>query len=372
MKKLYRMFRRGRRYYVEHIESRQQTSLGTSDHAEALRLWTAKNEAAQSPRLNLALARAYLSGHDQRMSERAWSDVMAEIVLRAKPKSKERYERAVQERAFDTLRSRKLIETTSEDFLNALRNGTKSTNHFLRRVHNLALGLAWLPTQILAPKLWPPVRPALRRGITLVEHRLILVSEKNEERRRYYELLWETGGSQTDVVNLRAENILWDQGILCYSRCKLSPTAPPAQLAIGRRLAELLRELPSRGPLFPNLSKLPAQFRAAEFCRRCRVAGVKGVSLHSYRYAWAERAQAAGYPERYAQTALGHGSRAVHRFYAKQARVVCPSLEDYENKLVEFPIPAPTATQQTGHTSTRIDGSRDESATQSVRNSAQS
>jgi integrase len=56
------------------------------------------------------------------------------------------------------------------------------------------------------------------------------------------------------------------------------------------------------------------------------------VSLHSYRYAWAERARAAGYPERYAQEALGHTSAAVHRAYAKGARVNLPSLEDYEQR----------------------------------------
>lgn len=331
MKKLYRMFRRRNRYYVEHVQTRQQTSLGTSNHAEAVRLWAAKNEAAQAPRLNLALARAYLGAHDQRMVERTWSDVMAEIARRAKPKTQARYERAVRERAFDLIRKRKLIETTAEDFLTVLWTGTKSTNHFLRRLHNLAHGLGWLPAIVLAPKLWPAVKPSAPRGITLEEHRLITTSEKNEERRLYYELLWETGGSQTDIVNLRAENILWDQGILCYSRCKLKPEAPPAQLAIGPRLAALLRKLPSCGPLFPKWSKIPETARASEFRRRCKVAKVEGVSLHSYRYAWAERAQAAGYPERFAQTALGHGSRAVHRFYAKQARVICPSLEQYEN-----------------------------------------
>ena len=233
MKKLYRMFRRGNRYYAEHVETRRQTGLGTSDHAEAVRLWAAKKEAAQSPRLNLALARAYLGAHDQRMVERTWRGVMTEMVARAKPKSQARYDRAVREAAFDPLRDRTLIETTAEDFIAVLRAGTKSTNHFLRRLHNLALGLAWLPAQVLTSKLWPTMSPAVRRGITLAEHRLIINSEKNEERRHYYELLWETGGSQTDIVNLRAENILWDQGILCYSRCKLKPSAPPSQLAIG-------------------------------------------------------------------------------------------------------------------------------------------
>jgi hypothetical protein len=55
------MFQRGSRYYVEHVETRRQTSLGTSDEAEAVRLFAAKNEAALTPRLNLALARIYLS-----------------------------------------------------------------------------------------------------------------------------------------------------------------------------------------------------------------------------------------------------------------------------------------------------------------------
>jgi|ERR1035437_1161181 hypothetical protein len=32
---------------------------------------------------------------------------------------------------------------------------------------------------------------------------------------------------------------------------------------------------------------------------------VSGVSLHSYRYAWAERALKCGFPERFAQQALG-------------------------------------------------------------------
>jgi integrase len=51
---------------------------------------------------------------------------------------------------------------------------------------------------------------------------------------------------------------------------------------------------------------------------RCRQLGVQGVTLHSYRYAWAERAKTAGYPERFAQEALGHNSKAVHRAYAKR------------------------------------------------------
>jgi integrase len=64
--------------------------------------------------------------------------------------------------------------------------------------------------------------------------------------------------------------------------------------------------------------------------------GIKGVSLHSYRYAWAERAKKAGYPERFAQEALGHNSKAVHRAYARKAQVELPSLAEYERNRAKF------------------------------------
>src|SRR5688572_16023693 len=52
--------------------------------------------------------------------------------------------------------------------------------------------------------------------------------------------------------------------------------------------------------------------------------------LEGYRYAGAKRATVAGYPERLAQQALGHNSKAVHRAYSRKAVVKVPSLEDYE------------------------------------------
>jgi hypothetical protein len=64
--------------------------------------------------------------------------------------------------------------------------------------------------------------------------------------------------------------------------------------------------------------------------------------LHSYRYAWAERARVAGYPERFAQEALGHNSKAVHRAYARHAKVIVPSLAAYEKHAREqniVPLP---------------------------------
>jgi integrase len=61
------------------------------------------------------------------------------------------------------------------------------------------------------------------------------------------------------------------------------------------------------------------------------------MSLHCYRYAWAERALKCGFPERFAQQALGHNSKAVHRAYAKHAEVTVPSLADWEKDWQENP-----------------------------------
>lgn len=217
--------------------------------------------------------------------------------------------------------------------------GGSSTNHFLRCLHNLALGLGWLPAPIIPAKLWPAPQRKERRGITQAEHETIIRSEGNEERRHYYELLWEVGAAQTDAARLKAESIDWKNRILSYQRQK---TGEWASIRIGPRLERLLKELPAVGWLFPHISQTTDSARSAEFNRRCRVAKVAGVSLHSYRYAWAERAKTLGYPVRWAQNALGHNSRAVHLAYARAVTAICPSLEDYEGK-VSLPQPLESA-----------------------------
>jgi len=55
----------------------------------------------------------------------------------------------------------------------------------------------------------------------------------------------------------------------------------------------------------------------------------------------AARVKACGYPQRFAQEALGHSSRAVHEAYAKKAFLVCPALDEYEatatQKIIQMP-----------------------------------
>jgi integrase len=101
-------------------------------------------------------------------------------------------------------------------------------------------------------------------------------------------------------------------------------------------VAAIFSELPQAGPLFPYLRRVRSCDRATEFKQRCEGLEIRGVTLHSYRYSWAERAKKAGYPERFAQQALGHNSKAVHRAYAKNALVELPCLSEYEQKIVPF------------------------------------
>lgn len=182
---------------------------------------------------------------------------------------------------------------------------------------------------MVAKNRWPKVVYQPKRAITEEQHQLILAGERDCERRRYYELLWHLGGSQTDIATLRAEAIDWQSQTLHYTRKK---TGTAACIHFGGQAAAILEQLPREGPIFPKIGGWKESDRAKGFTRRCKLVGVSGVSLHSYRYAWAERARSCGYPERSAQEALGHNSKAVHRAYARNAHVTVPSLEEYEKR----------------------------------------
>jgi integrase len=136
---------------------------------------------------------------------------------------------------------------------------------------------------------------------------------------------------------LKGEDVDWQDGTVSFVRKK---TGVPVIVHLGTEALNLFKDLPAEGMLFPYLSRVRAGDRATEFGSRCRQLGITGVTLHSYRYAWAERAKTVGYPERFAQEALGHNSKAVHRAYAKRALMKIPSLEDYEQRAAMQAEPA--------------------------------
>ena len=334
MKTKYTLFRRGEVYYSQDSATGKQTSLRTKDETEARSLLNAQNEAQRQPVLNLHLARAYLTASDPAFVARTWQTVMDQLQARGKDSSRERYESVFKSASFDALRRKTLLETTADDFFAVFKDGKVSIVYFLKRLHNFALSLGWIALPIVAPYLCPKYEAKERRGITLEEHQTLLAREKKAEWKLYLELLWETGASQGDAVNFKAEDIDWPTRTLAYFRQK---TGSLAQFTISQKLETVLNHLPTTGVLFPNLSRFSANDRAGRFRWRCDKAGVVGVTLHCYRYAWAERAKVVGMPERFAQAALGHNSKAIHRAYAKKAVIIVPSLEAYEQKAATMP-----------------------------------
>ena len=335
MKQRFILFRRAGVYYSEDTTTGKQTSLRTRDQAEAITLVNTKNEATRQPAMNLQIAQVYLQYGDPAIAARTWQHVMEQIISLKTGPTRDRWEHAAADKAFNLIRNRKLMETGAEHFLAVLRNGSVSTNVYLRRAHNFAIGMHWLPWPILPKLQWPVVKFKEKRAITFAEHARIIDREHNPELRAFYELLWHLGGSQSDVANLTAEDIHWPDHTISFHRCK---TKVPVVITFGPEAAAVLQTLPKFGRLFPWLSTLHEKHRAKHFIKRLVTLGIGGVSLHSYRYAWAERAKVAGMPERFAQQALGHSSKAFARAYSKNAKVIGPSLEEYEAKIVPMPM----------------------------------
>ena len=332
MKTRFRLIHRGERggqFYCVDSETGQRFSLKTKDRDAAEQIVLAKNQALRQPALNLQIAKAYLAGTDNGVTTRTWQHAIESLTNTKLGANKERWERVVKDAALMPLLPLVIIETKGEALLRAMQAGTVSTNVFLRRLHNFCVDMNWLPWPLVPKRQWPAVEYKEKRAVTLEEHQRIIAAEVNPERKVFYQLCWQLGGSQGDIANLKGEDVDWTHNTISYTRKK---TRVPVIVHLGAETLNLLKDLPAEGPLFPYLSSVRAGDRATEFKQRCGQLGIKGVTLHSYRYSWAERAKIVGYPERFAQEALGHNSKAVHRAYAKRALMKLPSLEEYEQK----------------------------------------
>ena len=231
---------------------------------------------------------------DPALATRTWQQVLEQIIATKSGSTQVRWKTASRDKAFDHLRHRKVIETTSEHFVAVLQAGTVATNFYLRRTHHYALTMHLLPWPVLGKKHWPKLQFKPKRAVTLEEHQKIVARETDLAKRTYYELLWHLGGSQSDIALLTAEHIDWQQKTIAYQRCK---TGQWSVITIGDEVAKALKTLPTKGYLFPTIAlKRPGE-RAKTFKDRLKSLGITGITLHSYRYAWAERAKAAGYPD---------------------------------------------------------------------------
>jgi integrase len=331
MKTRYRLTYRGSRqmFYCVDKTTGKRNSLTTRDKDEAQQIIEARNNSERQPVLNLKIAKAYLAGTDKGIATRTWQQAIESLTSIKQGANQHRWQTAAKDKAFVPLMPRIIIETPGELLLKVMQSGKVSTNVFLRRLHNFCVDMNWLPWPLIPKRQWPQVKFKDKRAITLEEHQQIIAAEVNPERKHLYQLCWHLGGSQGDIANMKGEDIDWTNNTVSFTRKK---TGVPVIVHLGSKALNIFKDLPAEGVLFPYLSHVRANDRATEFKSRCRQLGISGITLHSYRYAWAERAKICGYPERFAQEALGHNSKAVHRAYAKRALMKLPSLEEFEKK----------------------------------------
>ena len=267
-------------FYLKDKVTGAQTTLKTDDRAEAQRLLQAKNDAENQPALNLQLARVYLNGADPKLGTRTWQDVMEHIIAHKTDETRRRWDTAVKDVNLDCIRALPVAETRPEHFHAALKDGKVSTNVYLRRIHNHALGMEWLLKSVIPRLQWPKPVFKAKRAIRSVEHAAIIARETNPERRDFYELLWHTGASQTDAACLNAGDIDWKSRTICYSRRELKSRAQtsikPPLIRFGDAVEQILKRRPQSGPLFPYLRTVRASDRATEFSSAANGCASKG------------------------------------------------------------------------------------------------
>ncbi|HSI86576.1 MAG TPA: tyrosine-type recombinase/integrase [Candidatus Methylacidiphilales bacterium] len=345
MQNRYRLYQRENGiFYVEDCITGKQQSLRTTNRVAAERLLAGRNQSVEQPMLNRSMAKTYLSAKSPELTTRTWQDVMEHYTKSGVESTRDRKDRAFRSQPFARLRKVTLMDTEADHLFAVLehKRAGNSAHHYLKRIHNYALHLGWLLSPVMADAAWPSVRKKHFQAITEEEHALIIAKETNTERRLYYELLWETGGSQSDIAELEWSRVDKETNTIEFFRQKLEGNEDAALscLCIGPKLQALLDQLPQEGYFFPKIRLELAKHRASEFKRRCRTLKIKGRVLHSYRYAWAQRARSAGMPEREAMNHLGHKSKAIHAAYGRRAQVTTLPLEYYEmqkaKKIIEF------------------------------------
>ena len=182
MKNQCRLFQRNNKiYFIQNNVTGKQESLKTRDKAVAVRLFNARNEAHQQPAINIQIAKAYLAAADASFVKRTWTEVMTEFVKTKSKSNRIQSERAVLDKSYDSIRGLQLIETRAEHFLAVLESGKVSTNNYLRRFHNFAVDMGWLPWPVMPKRQWPRIRHKEKRAITREEHELILNRARDPE-----------------------------------------------------------------------------------------------------------------------------------------------------------------------------------------------
>jgi integrase len=263
-------------YYALDLVTQRQTSLKTRHAAEAKRVIAAKNQAADTPQLNRAMAKVYASASSPELMERKWQEVIDAYAAKSVETTRPRVARAFRSVPFQLIASQKVNETDASAFWKVLRHpkAGNSTNHYLHRLQNFAVAMRWMFEPVIPGPEWPKVKKKYTFAISAEEHAKILASETNLEHRLYYSMLWETGGSQSDIACLTWKRIDRKENLISFYRDKLNEREEEGEicglsvLAIGIRLGEILAQCPQEGYLFPTLRQWTPAERTDTRCLR--------------------------------------------------------------------------------------------------------
>ena len=111
----------------------------------------------------------YINGADPKLVTRTWQEVMEHIVAKKTDETRRRWEVAIKDKNFDCIRNLPVAETRPEHFDRALADGKVSTNVYLRRIHNHALGMEWLLKSVIPRLQWP--RPVFKQKRAITSRR---------------------------------------------------------------------------------------------------------------------------------------------------------------------------------------------------------
>ena len=249
------------------------------------------------------------------------------------------------------IREKRLIETEPRDLLNPLRGKGMGIMQLIRRMHEHAVGYQMIPYPIVGSKMWPVYdNKPMSMAITEEQHTKVIDRITTMRRNRwsdetadqwrsewiaYLWILWFTGASNKDAAELKAENINWRDMVIEFSRSKWvnKDKLEPCRIVIGPRFAEVLRALPKDGLLLPILGNKNTSKRYDFFHKQTVALEIEGISIHGYRYAFAERSKENGMSIEDRMATLGHNTYEVHRNYGRTAKVVPVSIEVLDGRL---------------------------------------
>ena len=223
MKRRYILYRRkrGGMFYIEDTETRKQESTGTRNRAEATTLLNARNESIRQPQLNLQIAKAYLAGTDSGVSTRTWQNALNAIIETKSGPTQDRWQRAAKQKRIGPDSPSRHYRDAGGASVRLPEGGhgqherSSAETAQLLPFDELAAVADYSQAALAGSRIQAQDAPSPAE-----EHQRIIEREKNPERRSFYELCWHLGGSQTDIANLKAEDIDWPNQTIAYARQK--------------------------------------------------------------------------------------------------------------------------------------------------------